>query len=51
MTLKPMVAHNYNKNVTAPSNNDFDSLNEMGNNMCMEYIQTFEVKGKTSGCN
>ena len=51
MTLKPMLVHNYNKNVTAPNNNNFDSLDEMGNNICMEYIQTVKEKGKTSQCN
>ena len=51
MTLKPVVAHNYNKNVMAPSNNGFDSLDEMGNDVCMEYIKIVDAKGKTSGCN
>ena len=51
MTLKPMLAHNYNKNVMPPSNNDFDSLDEMGNDVYMEYIKTVEAKGKISGCN
>ena len=44
--MKPMVAHKYDKNVTAP-NNDSDNLNERRNNVCMEYIQTVEAKGKT----